>query len=109
MTEYKTDIALSSEKKHIDDILIPPVYVPPIRAGSGVRFGYTKYERLIKRNPRDKRELLSILEACEYVGMGRAKFRNWADVIGAVVKKGRRVLFDKKIIDKAIRSDGERA
>lgn len=48
---------------------------------------------------------MSILEACEYVGMGRVKFKSWADVIGAVVKRGRRVMFDKKIIDKAIRSE----
>ncbi len=49
----------------------------------------------------DKR-LLTITEGTIYTGIGRSSFRKWADEIGATVKFGSRVLFDKTIIDQKL-------
>ena len=47
-----------------------------------------------------EKRLLSETEARIYCGMGRTAFRPWAQSIGALRKRGRRVLYDKKVIDK---------
>lgn len=52
-------------------------------------------------NEMEKR-LLDVDELCVYIGMGRSKGVEWAKKIGASVRIGRRLLFDKNIIDKAI-------
>lgn len=49
--------------------------------------------------------LLSISELTHYTGLGTSKAREWAKEIGAVRKIGRRVLYDKRIIDAAL--DGQ--
>ena len=46
----------------------------------------------------DKR-LLNIKEVCTYIGQGETNTRILMDEIGATRKFGRRVLFDKKVID----------
>lgn len=51
-----------------------------------------------------EKRLLSIGEVCTYIGVGQAQARRYMDEIGAVKKFGRRVLFDKKIIDSALNS-----
>ena len=51
----------------------------------------------------DKR-LLNIDEVCTYIGLGQVRAREYMNEIGAVKKFGRRVLFDKTIIDSAINS-----
>lgn len=49
----------------------------------------------------DKR-LLNIKEVCVYTGMGQTRARQYMDEIGATKQFGRRVLFDKTIIDAAL-------
>ncbi len=49
----------------------------------------------------DKR-LLTWSEGCSYTGLGRSYFRTWSESIGAVIKLGKRVLFDKDVIDRMI-------
>lgn len=46
--------------------------------------------------------LLNADELCTYIGMGKAKGVEQGKKIGASVRIGRRLLFDKNIIDKAI-------
>lgn len=46
--------------------------------------------------------MLGIEEAAAYIGMGRNATRAWMDRIGATRKIGRRVLFDKNIVDRAL-------
>ena len=57
--------------------------------------------RLNDVDVRGKR-LLGIDDAAKYIGMGRVMTRNIMDEIGATRHIGRRVLFDKKIIDEAL-------
>lgn len=49
----------------------------------------------------DKR-MLNIKEVCIYTGMGQTRARQYMDTIGATKQFGRRVLFDKTVIDKAL-------
>lgn len=49
-----------------------------------------------------EKRLLNIKEVSAYIGLGTVRAREYMDEIGAVKKFGRRVLFDKTIIDKAI-------
>lgn len=49
----------------------------------------------------DKR-LMNAEEGQSYCGLGRLKFREFADRIGATKKCGTRVLFDKAVIDRAL-------
>lgn len=51
----------------------------------------------------DKR-LLNIKEVCTYIGQGETNTRILMDEIGATRKFGRRVLFDKKVIDEYLDS-----
>ena len=48
------------------------------------------------------RRLLNIDEAAAYVGQGRNSARQFFEEIGAIRRFGRRVLFDKKVIDAAL-------
>lgn len=49
----------------------------------------------------DKR-MLNIKEVCIYTGMGQTRARQYMDTIGATKQFGRRVLFDKNVIDSAL-------
>lgn len=51
-----------------------------------------------------EKRLLNIGEVCTYLGVGQAQARKYMDEIGAVKKFGRRVVFDKTIIDTALNS-----
>lgn len=55
---------------------------------------------------REKR-LLNIKEVCIYTGRGQVTARKYMDEIGATRKFGRRVLFDKIVIDAALDKMGE--
>ena len=58
--------------------------------------------RLRVKGAIENTRLLSADQAGQYVGMGRTVFRKWADQIGATRQFGRRVMFDKVVIDKAL-------
>lgn len=55
----------------------------------------------------EQKRLLSIDEAAVYIGLGKTRTRETLETFGATVKIGKRVLFDKKVIDEAL--DGMRA
>ena len=61
--------------------------------------------QIVKGSISDKR-LLNADELCIYTGLGRSTARKYAETIGAVRKFGRRVMFDKSIIDESL-SGGE--
>ncbi len=48
------------------------------------------------------KRLLRTQEFCRYVGLGKTKGIEWAKSIGAVKHIGKRLLFDRVIIDRAI-------
>lgn len=48
------------------------------------------------------KRLMNAEEAQSYCGLGRAKFRQFADKIGATKRFGARVVFDKAVIDRAL-------
>ena len=47
-----------------------------------------------------QKRLLSISEACVYLGLGKSAARSYLEQIGAKRTIGRRVLYDKDTIDK---------
>lgn len=49
-----------------------------------------------------EKRLLNIREVCIYTGIGQVRAREYMDQIGATKRFGRRVLFDKTVIDKAL-------
>ena len=49
-----------------------------------------------------EKRLLNIKEVCIYTGIGQVRAREYMDKIGATKRFGRRVLFDKTVIDKAL-------
>ena len=49
-----------------------------------------------------EKRLLNIQEVSAYIGLGTVRARAYMDEIGAVKKFGRRVLFDKTVIDSAL-------
>ncbi len=49
-----------------------------------------------------EKRMFSITEAGNYIGLGRTKTMEFCKEIGAVVHIGRRVLYDREIIDQAI-------
>jgi hypothetical protein len=51
---------------------------------------------------KETRRLMTILEAAEYIGMGTTCAKQWFRQIGAVRYFGRRVLFDRAVIDAAL-------
>lgn len=52
------------------------------------------------------KRLLDINDVCSYIGLGQNRAREYMDKIGATRKFGRRVLFDKTIIDAALNEKG---
>ena len=46
--------------------------------------------------------MLGIKELCAYTGLGQSMARDFAKQYAAVVKIGRRVLYDRHVIDQAI-------
>lgn len=50
----------------------------------------------------EEKRLLNIKEVSSYLGIGRTTLRKYMDEIGATRKFGKRVLFDKTVIDKVI-------
>ena len=54
----------------------------------------------------EEKRLLNIGEVCSYIGLGQNRAREYMDKIGATRKFGRRVLFDKTIIDAALNEKG---
>lgn len=54
-----------------------------------------------------EKRLLNIKEVCIYTGRGQVSARQYMDEIGATRKFGRRVLFDKTVIDAALDKMGE--
>lgn len=53
------------------------------------------------RGMREKR-MFNISEAGNYIGLGRTKTMEFCNEIGATVHIGRRVLYDREVIDRAI-------
>lgn len=49
-----------------------------------------------------EKRLLSEAEAREYIGLGKGSCREYCSQIGAVRRIGRRVLYDRVVIDRAI-------
>ena len=49
-----------------------------------------------------EKRLLDALELAEYVGMGRNSARKFAEEAGALRRYGKRVLFDRVVIDRAV-------
>ena len=48
------------------------------------------------------KRLLSVEELAKYVGLGRHSARQFAEENGAVKRYGKRVLFDRVVIDRAL-------
>ena len=48
----------------------------------------------------NEKRLLSLPEASEYIGLGKRFGQDWLRSIGAERKIGRRVLFDRVVIDR---------
>ena len=46
--------------------------------------------------------LMGIEQLCAYIGLGKTAAAEWGKRIGANVKLGKRSLYDKRIVDKAI-------
>lgn len=65
-----------------------------------VRKDPTNSEQIAKR-------LLSVEEACGYIGLGKSAAKLYLDKIGAKRKIGRRVLYDKTVIDAALNAAAE--
>lgn len=55
----------------------------------------------------NEKRMLNIKEVCAYIGQGETNSRIYMDEIGATRKFGRRVLFDKTVIDAALDKMGE--
>lgn len=55
----------------------------------------------------EEKRLLNIKEVSIYIGRGQVSARQYMDEIGATRKFGRRVLFDKTVIDEALDKMGE--
>ena len=51
--------------------------------------------------------LFSVKDLCDYIHMGECNAVKWAKSIGAGRRIGRRILFDKQVIDKAIDNAGK--
>lgn len=49
-----------------------------------------------------EKRLLNIKEVCAYIGLGQTQARRYMDEIKATRTFGRRVLFDKTVIDAAL-------
>lgn len=51
-----------------------------------------------------EKRLFSLEEAAQYIGQGLNRTRTYMEEIGAVRKMGKRVLFDRCVIDEALDS-----
>lgn len=71
-----------------------------------MRKGFYMKKQNISGELKEKR-LLNIKEVCIYTGRGQVTARKYMDEIGATRKFGRRVLFDKTVIDAALDKMGE--
>lgn len=49
-----------------------------------------------------EKRLLNIKEVSSYIGVGQTQARQYMKEIGAIKRFGRRVLFDKTVIDAAL-------
>ena len=49
-----------------------------------------------------EKRLFDAVEVCAYLNLGRNKGVEFAKSVGAEIKIGRRCLYDKKVIDKAL-------
>lgn len=58
--------------------------------------------RRVDRIEFSEKRMLSTSEMANYVGLGRDAAREFAENAGALRKYGRRVLFDRKALDKAL-------
>ena len=57
----------------------------------------------LKRNQNDSyKRLLNLDEACSYISQGRTNGRTWLNSINAGIHFGRRVVYDKTVIDKVL-------
>lgn len=61
----------------------------------------------MNENNFNEKRLLGKRELCAYIGMGQSRGVEWAKGIGAAIRIGGRLLFDKCVIDKAINTHGE--
>lgn len=50
----------------------------------------------------DDARMLTIEQACTYLGMGRCTCRKWCEEIGAIKKLGSLLRVDKLIVDRAL-------
>lgn len=60
-----------------------------------------------KKEDFNNKRMLNAIEICIYTGLGRCTARVLMDEIGATRKIGRRVLFDKTVIDAALDKMGK--
>ena len=63
------------------------------------------HKQIVTGNIKDKR-LLNIKEVCTYIGIGQTQARKTMQEIGAVRRFGRRILYDKIVIDAYLDSMG---
>lgn len=63
------------------------------------------HKQIVTGNIKDKR-LLNIKEVCTYIGIGQTQARKVMQKIGAVRRFGRRILYDKIVIDTYLDSMG---
>lgn len=63
------------------------------------------HKQIVTGNIKDKR-LLNINEVCTYIGIGQTQARKIMQEIGAVRRFGRRILYDKIVIDTYLDSMG---
>ena len=54
------------------------------------------------KKQQDSPRLLNLPQAMTYTGIGKTNLKKWLTEIGAVVRVGRKVLYDRETIDKAI-------
>lgn len=73
-----------------------------MRADTSKRYINRKAVNMNKQNVMGKIEdkrLLNIKEVCSYIGIGQTQARKTMQEIGAVRRFGRRILYDKIVID----------
>lgn len=73
-----------------------------MRADTSKRYINRKAVNMNKQNVMGKIEdkrLLNIKEVCTYIGIGQTQARKTMQAIGAVRRFGRRILYDKIVID----------
>ncbi len=66
------------------------------------KMNIAKMNKMNIANAMYAKRLLSVKGLCAYIGMGQTKAEAWAREHGALIRIGRRVLYDRVVIDKAI-------